>query len=102
MNFKKSILSLFISLTSLICLSQTVQEEVFNGVVLDAQTNDPMAYVYIYLPDYKEGTITDLKGGFTLTIKNFLPYKNKVIAAYVGFNLYFDAIVEINSTRNGR
>ena len=85
MNFKKSLLSLFISLTSLICLSQTIQKEVFNGVVLDAQTNDPMAYVYIYLPDYKEGTITDLKGGFTLIIKNFLPSKNKVIASFVGY-----------------
>ncbi|MBK7628763.1 MAG: carboxypeptidase-like regulatory domain-containing protein [Bacteroidales bacterium] len=60
-------------------------KEVFNGVVVDAQTNEPMAYVYIYLPDYGDGTITDLKGGFTLTIKNFLPSKNKVIASYVGY-----------------
>ena len=85
MSFKKTILSLFISLTSLICLSQTIQKEVFNGVVLDSQTNEPMAYVYIYMPDYGDGTITDLKGGFTLIVKNFLPSKNKVIASYVGY-----------------
>ena len=85
MNIKKTILSIFISLTTLICLSQTIQKEVFNGVVVDAQTNEPMAYVNIYLPDYGDGAITDLKGAFTIIVKNFLPSKNKVIASFVGY-----------------
>lgn len=82
---KKPIICLLFSLTSLACLSQTIQKEVFNGTVLDSQTNEPMAYVYIYLPDYEDGTITDLKGAFTIRVKNFVPSKNKVLASCVGY-----------------
>lgn len=85
MYIKKSALSLSIFLSTLSCLSQTTQKENFNGVVVDAQTNEPMAYVYIYMPDYGDGTITDLKGEFTLIVKNLLPTKNKIIASFVGY-----------------
>lgn len=84
-HIKKPIICLFFFLTSLGCLSQTIQKEVFNGTVLDSQTNEPMAYVYIYLPDYEDGTITDLKGAFTIRVKNFVPSKNKVLASCVGY-----------------
>ncbi len=84
-HIKKPIISLFIFLTSFTCLSQTIQKEIFNGIVLDSQTNEPMAYVYIYLPDYEDGTITDLKGAFTIRVKNFVPSKNKALASCVGY-----------------
>ena len=44
-----------------------------------------MPYVYIYLPDYSDGAITDSKGEFTISVKNFSPAKNKVIVSYVGY-----------------
>ena len=41
-----------------------------------------MAYVYIYLPDYEDGTITDLKGRL-IRVKIFL--QNKVLVSCVGY-----------------
>ncbi len=92
MSIKKAILSFLFSLIILICFAQTIQIEIFKGVVLDAQNNEPMPYVSIFMPDYRDGVITDFKGEFIINVKNFSPSKNKVNVSYVGYKteiIYF-------------
>ncbi|MDR3652467.1 MAG: DUF5686 family protein [Paludibacter sp.] len=85
MNIKTAILCILLGFIPFFGFSQTNKTQTFKGKVLDAQNNDPIPYVSIFLPDYGYGTKTDSKGEFSITINNFSSSKNKAKVSSVGY-----------------
>ncbi len=67
----------------------------FKGTVLDQQTNEPMAFVEIYLPQLETGTTTDENGVFTL--KHDIQSKIHLIITYIGYKT-IDQTIDISKT----
>lgn len=67
-------------------LSSYAQETSIKGVVLDSLTNKPVAYVNIGFPGRDLGTVTNIKGEFSLSLPD--TYKNELLVfSHLGFAL---------------
>ncbi|HHH49398.1 MAG TPA: T9SS type A sorting domain-containing protein [Saprospiraceae bacterium] len=74
-----------------IALPQTIEKEpsekkIVEGIVTDAETNEVLIGVNVYLKDYDIGVVTDFEGRYKLEIPDRL--KNKtltMVVSYIGF-----------------
>jgi hypothetical protein len=86
--------TLFVALLCCMYLSIFAQTITIEGTINDASDDTPLPYVNIYLKGSNQGTYTDLKGNFTLTI----PQTGGVLAfSYIGYEKK-----EITVTKNDR
>lgn len=86
MNIYKTILSFFLSLNVIPAFgAEAPNDKLFKGVVVDSQSNEPIAFASIFLPDYGFGAKTDIKGYFSIKIKDFTVSINKVKVSCVGY-----------------
>jgi len=66
MNKKYSLVGLFV-LFFLVSVAQSDgNTSVINGVVIDSQTNNPLSFASVFLPDYGKGANTDVYGRFNI------------------------------------
>ena len=49
--------------------------ETMSGVVVDAQTNEPIVSASVFLTDYRTGGNTDVNGKFSFKVRNFVSTK---------------------------
>ncbi|AEI49212.1 hypothetical protein Runsl_2820 [Runella slithyformis DSM 19594] len=75
---RAGIVSFFLLLTGLTALAQTI-----TGSVVDAQTNEPLPFVNVFISNTTKGTQTDVKGAFVLKVQT-AGYA-KVVASMVGY-----------------
>jgi hypothetical protein len=66
--------------------------ETLKGVVVDAQSNEPIPYASVFMPDYGYGTKTNAKGEFVLNTSKFTQAKSKAKISCVGFKSVFVAL----------
>lgn len=85
-------MKIFFSILIVICVIN-LQAQSFKGKVLDKETNEPIPFAQVYLPDLELGTLTDFKGEFDFN--NSLPQVIKLIVHTTG---YADFLKEINLT----
>ena len=78
----KYILSIVLLVTSNILLSQNQ----LIGSVTDANTNQPIPFANIYLPQLEKGAITDEKGQFS--ISNLPSGNYKIVCSMLGYETY--------------
>ena len=78
----KYILSMVLLVTSNILLSQNQ----LIGSVTDANTNQPIPFANIYLPQLEKGAITDEKGQFS--ISNLPSGNYKIVCSMLGYETY--------------
>jgi len=81
MSLRGLIVLLLFSFLFLKGFSQTV-----SGTITDAQTNEPLPFVNVYISNTTKGTQTDIKGGFTLKLQRagFV----KVVCSMVGYKTF--------------
>lgn len=77
---------LLIFATSCCALAQTI-----TGSVVDAQTNEPLPFVNVFISNTTKGTQTDVKGAFVLKVQT-AGYA-KVVASMVGYKTVEQAFV---------
>ncbi len=53
-----------------------------SGIIINAETKQPLAYASVYLSETKIGTLTNTEGDFQLTLKG---NSDKLIIRYIGF-----------------
>lgn len=70
----------YVDVTSVTTTQQ--QLPILKGVVLDAQTNDPIIGASIYIEDSAKGTVTDLDGKYEIKA----PVGSKLKISYMGYN----------------
>lgn len=85
MNIKIAFLSFFFFIPFCIFSSEIITRETLKGIVLDAQTNEPIPYASIFLTENNYGVITNEKGEFVLNTNKFTQMKSKVKVSCVGF-----------------
>lgn len=61
------------------------------GVVLDAESQDPLIGVAVFSPQLKQGTVTDIDGNYSISV----PQKSQLTFSYLG---YESQTVTVNST----
>ncbi len=86
---KSLFLLLFFSHVCLISEVKAIEIAQISGSVLDAQTQEPLVGVNVYLPELKSGTVTNLSGKFTVEVNekvknvllqiSFVGYKTQLI-----------------------
>jgi len=88
MSLRGLIVLLLFSFLFLKGFSQTV-----SGTITDAQTNEPLPFVNVYISNTTKGTQTDIKGGFTLKLQRagFV----KVVCSMVGYKTFEQAADEL-------
>jgi len=85
MNIKTAILGTLLTLIPSFGFSETNSPETLKGVVVDAQSNEPIPYASIYFSDYNYGTKTNAKGEFSLNTNKLTQAKSKAKVSCVGF-----------------
>ena len=76
---------LFLCFVSTIYAQNTIE-----GTLIENETNTPIAYANVYLPQLEKGTTTDESGNFII---NNLPTGNyKIVCSFIGFETYSQAI----------
>lgn len=70
----------------LISITTTYSQNTIGGVVTDSNSNEPITFANIYLPQLEKGTITDDDGAFSI---HDLPSGNyKIIVSIIGYKTY--------------
>ena len=65
-------------------------QNIITGTLLDAQTNSPISFASVYIPQLEKGRTTDELGTFEITD---LPSGNyKIIVSFVGYKTYSETI----------
>lgn len=77
MKYILSVLLLFVIITS------TVAQNTLTGSVLDKNSNEPLIFANIYLPQMEKGTTTDFNGNFTLS--NIPNGQHNVVVSILGY-----------------
>jgi hypothetical protein len=85
MNIKRIIPSILLLFVPLFAFPEPINLESFKGIVVDTQSNEPIAFASIYLSDYGYKTKTNATGQFILKIPNFSLAKNKAKVSCVGY-----------------
>lgn len=62
-----------------------------SGIVVDAETGEPLPYANVYLADASTGTATGVSGHFTLA--NVLSGPHALMASYVGYTPAVDSVL---------
>lgn len=89
MNIKTAFLGIFLTLIPFFGFSETNSNETLRVVVLDAQSNEPIPYASIFLPDNGYKTRADAKGMFSINVSNLTLASNKAKISCVGFKPEF-------------
>ncbi|MBA4743877.1 MAG: TonB-dependent receptor [Muricauda sp.] len=84
---------MLLALTSIYAYSQNT----LSGNVSEAETDEPLEQVSVYIPQLENGTVTDQNGNYSL--KNLPEGNYKLVISYIGFETYSTS-VEINSGNN--
>ena len=74
------------------CLGQAGSDKEIAGTNLDAETNEPLAGVHVFLASRLQGTTTGADGRFVL--ENVLPGSYKVVASIIGYDSEF-VLIEV-------
>jgi outer membrane receptor for ferrienterochelin and colicins len=74
-----------LSITLLFITSTTLMAQSLTGLVRDADTKQPLAYVNIYVPGTTLGAVTNEKGQFSIEFKEELNQSFKLVASYIGY-----------------
>lgn len=92
----KTILNVFLALV----FFNTYAQNTISGVITDNDTQSPLPYVNIYIPELESGTTTNKNGEFTLN--NIPNGKYKILYSYIGYEtqsdnltIPFDKVLEI-------
>jgi len=83
---KKILLLLIFLSVSIVVYSQ----HTISGIVKDSETNNPIEYANVYLPELEKGTVTNTDGSFTV---NNLPKGNyRLVITIIGYSNYTEQI----------
>jgi hypothetical protein len=64
--------------------------ETMSGVVVDAQTNEPIVSASVFLTDYRTGANTDVNGKFSFKVRNFVSTKKTTMrVSIIGYKAEF-------------
>ena len=64
--------------------------ETLSGVVVDAQTNEPIVSASVFLTDYRTGGNTDVNGKFSFKVRNFVSTKKTTMrVSIIGYKAEF-------------
>ena len=86
MNIKIAFLTILLLIMPVLVFSQADKSLTFSGIVLDAQTNEPIPSASITLSNHDELTKTNESGQFTLVLESSLKLQNsKLKVSCVGF-----------------
>lgn len=79
-----------ISMVLLITSNLLISQNKFEGIIVDANTNQPVAFANIYFPQLEKGSLTDDNGHFVI---DNLPNGNyKIICSLLGYETYSSSI----------
>jgi len=104
MNIKTALLGIFLSLAPHFGFSVETNStkenavETLKGLVVDAQSNEPIPYASVFLSDYGYGTRTNVNGEFSLNTNKLTQAKSKAKVSCVGFK---SVLVALSNTDKG-
>lgn len=85
MKIKIAILAFFLSIIPFSIFSQADKSEVIKGIVLDAQTNEPIPSASIVLTNHKQVFRTNESGKFTIPLDPTITAKSQIKVSCVGY-----------------
>ena len=83
----------------LLAISSIYSQNTIKGIVKESETEEPITFANVYLPELEKGTITNEKGEFV--INNLPSGDHKIIISYIGFKT-FSTTLKIPQTKNLR
>lgn len=90
--------SLVIFLGFLFC-NTNIQGQQYQGIILDAETDDPISYATIGVIGKPVGTVADSNGNFELKINDFVSTNtDKIAVSCVGYQESFFSFQELSQT----
>jgi len=85
MKTKIAILAIFLSFMPFMVFSQADKSGIFKGIVLDAQTNEPIPSASIVLINHKQIFRTNESGKFTIPLDATISSKSQIKVSCVGY-----------------
>ncbi|MFP4548977.1 MAG: TonB-dependent receptor [Fidelibacterota bacterium] len=88
----------YIVLFLLITTTLFAQTARISGRVIDADTNQPLAFVNVIVLNTEIGAATDLDGNFIIT--GLEPGFYRLMASFIGYEIGYSDEIEVNSSKN--
>ncbi len=88
----------YILLFLLITTTLFAQTARISGRVIDADTNQPLAFVNVIVLNTEIGAATDLDGNFIIT--GLEPGFYRLMASFIGYEIGYSDEIEVNSSKN--
>ncbi|MEL0457004.1 TonB-dependent receptor [Flavobacteriaceae bacterium SZ-1-7] len=73
----------FLSALLLLVIANLYSQNSIQGIVTDAETNEPLEFANIYISDLEKGTVTNAKGAFY--IENIAPGNHNIVVSIMGY-----------------